>query len=193
MSIWRSTRMCLKKLAIGKDVVYLPLICFVKLHSAVAEKSTMSANMGKRPERQSLLTELSEKQTWTSGWVHTVEWPWLGRNCQVHITVLSRKEKGRDPTQSYDKSPYKRKSKYNDAKRSIPVHPKYLNDAHRDADLWPPKLMEFILSTWTWNLKGAGSSPRCANIFHSTMFACWHSHLYRWRPTIGMNEARRIK
>ena len=25
------------------------------------------------------------------------------------------------------------------------------------------------------------------------MFACWHSHLYRWRPTIRMNEAWRIK
>ena len=27
----------------------------------------------------------------------------------------------------------------------------------------------------------------------SNMFACWHSHLYRWRPTIRMNEAWRIK
>ena len=25
------------------------------------------------------------------------------------------------------------------------------------------------------------------------MFACWHSHLYRWRPTIIMNEVWRIK
>ena len=36
-------------------------------------------------------------------------------------------------------------------------------------------------------------SPRCATIFLPTMFACWHSHLYRWRPTIRMNEAWRIK
>ena len=25
------------------------------------------------------------------------------------------------------------------------------------------------------------------------MFACWHIHFYRWRPTIRMNEAWRIK
>ena len=35
--------------------------------------------------------------------------------------------------------------------------------------------------------------PLYATIFLSAMFACGHIRLYRWRPTIRMNEAWRIK
>ena len=42
------------------------------------------------------------------------------------------------------------------------------------------------------NSKGCWFEPTVCYYF-STMFACWHSHLYRWRPTIRMNEAWRIK
>ena len=38
----------------------------------------------------------------------------------------------------------------------------------------------------------AGSSPQFDTIFPA-MFACWHMRLYRWSPTIRMNETWRIK
>ena len=46
---------------------------------------------------------------------------------------------------------------------------------------------------WAWNPKVAGSSPLWTTIFLPTMFACWHQGIYRWRPTVRMTEAWRIK
>ena len=36
-------------------------------------------------------------------------------------------------------------TKYNNTKRSIPMNPKFVNNAHRNLHLWPPKSIELIL------------------------------------------------
>ena len=39
-------------------------------------------------------------------------------------------------------------TKYNNAKRSIPTHATFVNNAHRDLHLWPPKSIKVILLPW---------------------------------------------
>ena len=40
-------------------------------------------------------------------------------------------------------------TKYNKTKRSIPMNPTFVNNAHRDLHLWPPKSIELILLAWS--------------------------------------------
>ena len=68
-------------------------------------------------------------------------------------------------------------TKYNNTKRSIPMNPKFVNNAHRNLHLWPPKSIELILLAWLTCL------PSLMNQ------SCQKDNIARWRqPYVNSNK-----
>ena len=54
----------------------------------------------------------------------------------LHYKLFSREKMKISDSVLWQKPFYPKKNKYNNAKRSIPAHPTFVNDTHRDLHLW---------------------------------------------------------